>query len=233
MLKCPFCRHDNEDGAPFCEQCNSDLRVMSAGMSVQPAEAVPWARAVEENPAAGATVRGLPGAGTRGAEANSPHARGSGALFEETGVPPATLPAAPRTPTASLPRVEINAAADPTGAGGVDPDRLPPAAQPKLLVLRGLKIGVEYPLYEGHNFIGRTDEKPVDIDLEDQEAPERIWSSRQHAVISLEDGKLIIEDLNSTNGTFVNRTRIHPGQKRPLRINDVLQIGTVQLKIKA
>src|SRR5262249_47546098 len=98
--------------------------------------------------------------------------------------------------------------------------------------LRGLKINVEFPLYEGHNFIGRADEKPVDIDLEDQEDPERIWSSRQHAVITYEDGKLVIEDLNSSNGTFVNRMRIHPGQKRTLRVNDVIQIGTVQLKVK-
>jgi len=29
------------------------------------------------------------------------------------------------------------------------------------------------------NFIGRADEKPVDIDLEDQEPPDRVWCSRQ------------------------------------------------------
>jgi len=66
----------------------------------------------------------------------------------------------------------------------------------------------------------------------DQEPPERIWSSRQHALITFEDGLLAIEDLNSTNGTFVNRLRVHPGQKRPLQVNDVIQIGTVQLKVK-
>ena len=110
---------------------------------------------------------------------------------------------------------------------------LPSGAQPKLRVLRGQRIGVEYPLYEGLNFIGRADEKPVDIDLEDQEPPDRIWSSRQHALISFEEGKLAIEDLNSSNGTFVNRTRIYPGQKRPLNVNDVIQIGTVQMKVKA
>src|SRR5207247_404182 len=73
---------------------------------------------------------------------------------------------------------------------------------------------------------------PVAADLEDQEPPDRIWSSRQHALISFEEGQLAIEDLNSTNGTFVNRTRVHPGQKRPLQVNDVIQIGTVQMKVK-
>jgi pSer/pThr/pTyr-binding forkhead associated (FHA) protein len=108
---------------------------------------------------------------------------------------------------------------------------LPPGAQPRLLVLRGLKRNVEYPIYEGLNFIGRADEKPVDIDLEDQEPPDRIWCSRQHACISFEADALAIEDLNSSNGTYVNRNRIYPGQKRPLAPNDIVQIGNVQLKV--
>ena len=106
-------------------------------------------------------------------------------------------------------------------------------AQPRLLVLRGQKRNVEYPLYEGLNFLGRADEKPVDIDLEDQEPPDRVWTSRQHACISIEENQMFIEDLNSANGTYVNRTRVYPGQKRPLGVNDVIQIGTVQLKVLA
>jgi pSer/pThr/pTyr-binding forkhead associated (FHA) protein len=111
------------------------------------------------------------------------------------------------------------------------PAALPAEAQPRLIVLRGLKRNVEYPLYEGHNFIGRADEKPVDIDLDDQEPPDRVWSSRQHALITFEGSKLNIEDLNSSNGTFVNRARIYPGQKRELAVNDIIQIGTVQMKL--
>jgi len=105
-------------------------------------------------------------------------------------------------------------------------------AKPRLVVLRGLKLNVEYPIYEGNNFVGRADEKPVDIDLDDQEPPDRVWSSRQHCLISFENGELNLEDLNSANGTFVNRTRVYPGQKRPLTPNDVIQVGTVQLKLK-
>jgi pSer/pThr/pTyr-binding forkhead associated (FHA) protein len=90
---------------------------------------------------------------------------------------------------------------------------------------------VEYPIFEGQNYIGRADEKPVDIDLEDQEPPDRIWSSRQHALILFESGRMTIEDLNSSNGTFLNRAKIYPGQPQPLKVNDVIQIGTVQLKL--
>jgi hypothetical protein len=146
-------------------------------------------------------------------------------VVAETVVPVAA--AVPITPPAAPPVVP-----GPAPAAPAETDRLPAGAQPKLVVLRGLKINTEFPLYEGHNFIGRADEKPVDIDLEDQEPPDRIWSSRQHAVITYEDGRLIIEDLNSANGTFVNRSRIHPGQKRPIKVNDIIQIGTVQLKVK-
>ena len=71
----------------------------------------------------------------------------------------------------------------------------------------------------------------MDVNLEGQEAADRVWSSRQHAVITLGDGTLTIEDLNSLNGTFVNRVRVYPGQKRSLAVNDVVQVGTVQLKV--
>jgi hypothetical protein len=120
----------------------------------------------------------------------------------------------------------------PGGDAGAPAATLPPGSQPKLVVLRGLKINVEYPVYEGNNFVGRADEKPVDIDLDDQEPPDRVWSSRQHCLLTFENSQIHVEDLNSANGTFVNRTRVYPGQKRGLNVGDVLQVGTVQLKIK-
>src|SRR5262249_22147843 len=129
----------------------------------------------------------------------------------ETPAPPP--PPAPAPPPAAPPPAAPAAAAPAAPAAA-----LPPDAQPRLIVLRGLKRNVEYPIYEGHNFIGRADEKPVDIDLDDQEPPDRVWSSRQHALITFEEGKLVIEDLNSANGTFVNRARIYPGQKRDLAV---------------
>src|SRR5207245_5581197 len=131
-------------------------------------------------------------------------------------------------PTAADSISPIGAAPQGIAASDTTPDvpgRLPPAAKPKLVVVRGQRMHVEYPLYEGDNYLGRADEKAVDIDLEDQEPPDRIWSSRQHALITCDNGVLTIEDLGSTNGTFVNRTRVHPGQKRPLQIDDVIQIG--------
>jgi hypothetical protein len=102
----------------------------------------------------------------------------------------------------------------------------------RLMCMRGLKIGVVYPIYEGPNYLGRADEIPVDIDLDDQEPEDRIWTSKQHALITCTDGKLILEDLNSANGTFVNRARVYPGKRRPLQAGDLIQLGSVQLKLQ-
>ncbi len=101
----------------------------------------------------------------------------------------------------------------------------------RLVVVRGLRPNWEYRIFDGKNFVGRADEQPVDVDLQPQEPEDRIWSSRQHAVITAEGNCLVIEDLGSTNGTYVNRSRVPPGQKRPLRDGDIIQIGQVQLKV--
>jgi hypothetical protein len=109
------------------------------------------------------------------------------------------------------------------------PPSTPP--RPRLVVVRGERLGVEYKVLDGKNYIGRAGEQAVDIDLEGQEAYERTWASRQHAVVTLDQGALLIEDLNSLNGTFVNRARLHPGQQWVLQVGDVIQVGTVQLRV--
>jgi hypothetical protein len=147
--------------------------------------------------------------------------------------PPKVEPPKVEPPKVEPPKVEPLKAAAPTPMPPLvgDETTIPAGAEPRLVVLRGQKRNVEYPVYEGLNFIGRADEKPVDIDLEDQEPPERIWCSRQHALISFEEGRMFLEDLNSANGTYLNRARVYPGQKQPLKVNDVIQIGNVQLKV--
>lgn len=106
----------------------------------------------------------------------------------------------------------------------------PPPLRPVLVVLRGMRIAVEYPLYDGRNVVGRFSDKPVDIDLTVQESIDQIWCSRHHAVLVADGSNVYIEDLNSLNGTWVNGQRVHAGQPRHLKPGDVVQIGTVQMK---
>lgn len=118
-----------------------------------------------------------------------------------------------------------------------DSDRAAPmpgtriVVKPKLEVIRGEKLAVCFPILEGKNVLGRTVQQPVDIDLTAQEPMERVWASRQHTCIQFDGRVVLIEDLNSLNGTFVNRTRLFPGQQRVLQPNDVIQIGTVQMRL--
>lgn len=125
-----------------------------------------------------------------------------------------------------------NATVPATDRADQQPAPLPvPPVRPKLVVLRGMRIDAEYPIYEGRNTIGRFADKPVDIDLVSQESTEQIWCSRQHATVTFSDGAVMIEDLNSLNGTWVNGIRIHAGQQKVIRHGDVVQIGTVQMKL--
>jgi pSer/pThr/pTyr-binding forkhead associated (FHA) protein len=44
---------------------------------------------------------------------------------------------------------------------------------------------------------------------------------------------LEVEDLGSTNGTFVNGQRLPPGERRRLRVEDVLRVGKVEFRVLA
>jgi hypothetical protein len=252
MVKCPFCQFDNEDGALFCEQCKSDLAsaepipvgqpiAESHGAEVIPMatpmpEAVPiMAEAVNHSAAPAAVPIVEPVAITAPEPILERMPAAHIVSSEEPPIPLAaeTIVGSYHAPSGGPATMSATPVQAPSGLfpSPSEPSVLPAEAQPRLLVLRGQKRNVEYPLYEGLNFIGRADEKPVDIDLEDQEPPDRVWCSRQHCLITFEESKLTIEDLNSANGTFVNRTRIYPGKSQPLNVNDVVQIGNVQLRV--
>lgn len=212
MIQCSFCNYENEDDTAFCIKCKTDLTIPTPVVS-------PVARPAAFEPTH--TDGDVP---TLHLD-QIPLVENLGRRSD--GSRPACLPRKPllRTPPiASAPNVQSESSPSPLEA-------ISPSVKPHLIVLRGEKIDLKYPLYPGKNFLGRTDDKPVDVDLEDQEPPDRIWTSRQHAVIHYENGVLALEDLNSLNGTFVNRTRVHPGQMRTLQGNDIIQVGTVQLRL--
>lgn len=53
--------------------------------------------------------------------------------------------------------------------------------------------------------------------------------SRNHAVLEVHDGKLVVRDNGSTNGTFVNGERI---QLRTLRAGDLVAFGKTQMRVE-
>jgi hypothetical protein len=232
MTTCPYCQFQNEDGVLFCEQCKSDLGAAEPVVVSQPVEAPAALAAADQSPPVATPVAALAVEGLAVSEAVAIAEAAPLATPVAEATPAVDLvETLPAPPDKHVPTNGESAPPAPAAPELTDAEALPADAKPKLVVIRGQRVNAEYPLYEGENYLGRADEKAVDVDLEDQEPPDRIWSSRQHALITFDDGKLALEDLNSLNGTFVNRLRIHPGQKQPLRVNDVIQIGTVQMRV--
>ena len=90
-----------------------------------------------------------------------------------------------------------------------------------LRFISGRYQGGEYPLpASGEIVIGRSSELDMVL-VEDM-------VSRRHARILVADGKVVLEDLGSTNGSFVNGERV---QRAELNAGDRILIGTSIIKI--
>lgn len=93
---------------------------------------------------------------------------------------------------------------------------------PFLVVVSGKTPGRRFPLKNGSCVIGR--DPDVEIPVEEQ----RI--SRRHAELIVRDGLVMIKDLKSTNGVFVNDFKVVGS---PLKDGDIIQIGTTVFKFIA
>ena len=56
--------------------------------------------------------------------------------------------------------------------------------------------------------------------------------SRMHASIKKEDGKYIFEDLNSSNGSFINGERLENKETRELTSGDIITIASVSFEVE-
>lgn len=77
-----------------------------------------------------------------------------------------------------------------------------------------------YPLARFPVTIGRSDE--ADVSIEDR------WLSRQHCEIDCRDGQLVVRDLGSRHGTFLNGLQV---DESTLEVDDELRIGLTQFRL--
>lgn len=102
----------------------------------------------------------------------------------------------------------------------------------KLVIERGDGPGTEFRLSGADATIGRWDADngifpDVDLDSHDQEAK----VSRRHARIKIVEGNYVVEDLGSTNGTYVNRgRRLLPGMPQVINDGDEVIVGKTFLR---
>lgn len=59
----------------------------------------------------------------------------------------------------------------------------------------------------------------------------RFGLSRRHALIRRHEGSLLVKDLSSRNGTFVNGEQVNAGETHPLRDGDELRFGNLALRV--
>src|SRR3954470_10351685 len=90
-----------------------------------------------------------------------------------------------------------------------------------VVIVEGPGAGREFAL-AGSVVAGRDPSAPIPLD--DPEA------SRQHASITAQEGGAVVEDLGSTNGTFVGELRIT--EAHTLQPGDRIRIGTTVIELR-
>jgi hypothetical protein len=102
-----------------------------------------------------------------------------------------------------------------------------------LEVARGRDVGKVFELSGGEVVLGNRLDGAVGIDLRDQEAGSPRRMAARQATVEMRGGDLVIRDLDSPGGTFVNRQRLLAGQARRLLAGDEIQLGGVALRVAA
>lgn len=113
-------------------------------------------------------------------------------------------------------------------------DEAPSGVHSVLLIERGGAANTEFPLSNEESQIGRWDADNgifPDVDLDAFDADAKV--SRRHARVIFRNGVFMVEDLGSTNGTFVNRgRRLLPGNPQVLSDGDEIIVGKTFLRFR-
>ncbi len=78
---------------------------------------------------------------------------------------------------------------------------------------------------------GSSHDNEVDIDFLPYGARD-YGISRLHAVILVSNGRLVMKDINSTNGTQVNGQALPPLESCPLEDGDELLLGKMRVRVE-
>lgn len=214
---CPSCNTVAAFGAIFCDNCGYDLRTVSA---IDDAP-IPPTQMVSGSGSAGIPC---PNCGHNNL-AGSAFCENCGTQLQQKSSPEiSAMPAAAATPRDSLAETLVGE--------GISEG----LSAPKLESIPGKLVIVEneisLPIPPGKQVvIGRED--PVsgvfpDLDL-DPHGGHEAGVGRRHAQLLLRNGDVFIEDLDSVNGTAVNKQRIEPRKPYPIKDGDEIRLGKMIL----
>ncbi|HWQ15846.1 MAG TPA: zinc-ribbon domain-containing protein [Roseiflexaceae bacterium] len=241
MPFCPQCGVDNPQGARFCDQCGA--------MLIPTTGAAPPAAAAPAQPAGAVTcpqcgTAALPGEAfceNCGAPLSAP-ARpvapvptppySSNIPPQPTYPPPQPAAVPPPMPhTQQSPPVPPAYQAPPTPPPYQAPAAARTALAPARLVVAATGATLPLPA-AAQAVVGRAD--PVsqffpDIDLTPHGALDQ-GVGRKHLRLFVSGGQVMVEDLDSTNGTLLNGRRLAARQPQPLRDGDQISAGKLALR---
>ena len=95
--------------------------------------------------------------------------------------------------------------------------------QVKLRVMTGSHEGTEIPITGEKFLIGRSESCQL--------RPKSDSISRKHCILVIRDGRVLIQDLKSRNGTFVNEKRLPSDRAKILSGGDTLKVGKLLFEV--
>ncbi len=95
--------------------------------------------------------------------------------------------------------------------------------QVKLKVLTGSQQGKEIAVNSEKFLVGRSDSCQL--------RPKSESVSRKHCIIVIRENRVLVQDLKSRNGTYVNDTRLPTDRAKALQPGDTLQIGKLSFEV--
>jgi hypothetical protein len=131
---------------------------------------------------------------------------------------PSAFPAAPAPAAAATAPVSHPVAPATPQSGGIASTE----NATRLVITSGQKAGAEFPLGRDEITIGRSSDSAIIIRDD--------YTSTHHARLMLWNGRWMIQDLDSTNGTFLNGSRVTV--PTPIPLGATVKVGATTFELR-